>query len=440
MIYSDRSRQELDLQYCGRARYWRFHHSGFGISLKATALERETGIYVHEVVKQTLRLVQLSEVMGANTRFISPIPDSFRNPVRGFIQAALRQYKKDARAAGYQNISEQEVEHLIAEQSCLIEGLCWAFLKVKLPTLLAEFEIVAIEEEEGIVIDCTCGEDQTGSTQELHNKHKNRGCNGVWNASRPDVVLRRRADGVLGNHDWKTSKYFNDWEVNKYRDSVQIAMGTVGAERRLGEQVSHYYIHFLLKGDRKKGYLPETKKFEGPKMQLSHLCYTSIGEPPLTDAFDTSTKWYKKLPVWEIEMEGKPAGWSNVEYLVENLRLSVLTDMFGVVGPYDRQQHLIESYKRQLGPYERGWVRKAWEVYRRHLSGEPMDRVLDEVVPASWNCYKYGADHPCEFYDICHKNGVSAEDPMASGRYTTRIPHHEAELEVMQALRGETSK
>lgn len=438
MIYTERSRQEDDLQYCPRRRYWKYHYAGFGIVRKEVALERDTGIYVHEVIKKVLRVIQLGKAITGDTqRFLASIPDNFRRQIRGFIKDSLAQYQTETRAAGFQNIPAQEVERLIQEQSTLIEGLCWAFVKVKLPTLLAQFDIVAIEEEEAIILDCTCGESQIGPTRELHDRHAAAGCQGIYHASRPDVVLRRREDGQLGNHDWKSGKYFNDWEVNRYRDSVQIAMGTVGAERRLGEPVTHYYIHFLLKGERKKSYIPAIKKFEGPKTQLSHLCYTTIGEPPLTDFFDTSTKWYLKVPVWELsDIAGKPDDWSNVEYLVEMLRVSVLTDMFGVVGPYDRQQHLIESYKRQLPPYERAWLRRVWAVYKRaQQGGEPMDKVLDEEVPASWHCFKYGADHVCEFYDLCHKNGVSADDPLASGLFVLRTPHHEDELRVAQESR-----
>ena len=54
--------------------------------------------------------------------------------------------------------------------------------------------------------------------------------------------------------------------------------------------------------------------------------------------------------------------------------------------------------------------------------------LLDRLVPCSWQCRPYGKEHQCEFVKICHRH-EGWQDPIGSGHYVPRRPHHAAELE-----------
>ena len=44
------------------------------------------------------------------------------------------------------------------------------------------------------------------------------------------------------------------------------------------------------------------------------------------------------------------------------------------------------------------------------------------------NCFKYGSEYRCSFYDICHNEGA-LEYALEDGAFEMREAHHETELE-----------
>jgi hypothetical protein len=54
--------------------------------------------------------------------------------------------------------------------------------------------------------------------------------------------------------------------------------------------------------------------------------------------------------------------------------------------------------------------------------------LLDQLVPCSWECRPYGKEHQCEFVRICHRD-QGWQDPIGSGYFVPRRPHHAPELE-----------
>ena len=57
--------------------------------------------------------------------------------------------------------------------------------------------------------------------------------------------------------------------------------------------------------------------------------------------------------------------------------------------------------------------------------------LMDRLFPRSYECRRYGGRHRCQFETLCfYKEGWA--DPMGTGRYVDRRPHHQDEL--VQAL------
>lgn len=435
MQFTDNSRQS-DEAVCPRKRYWHYHAvNGYGIDRRAVNLPAATGIHIHEPADKVMQLL----VFG-KTKKIDLANKTTRGQIRLAIQQSLARYRAEVKAAeAFRDNSPlaEDVDFFLTEQCSLVEGFTWAWCRVMLPKIEAEFEVVCSETEESYVLGCTCGKGEKFGWEDHAVE-----CESVVQQSRPDIVMRRKFDGALGLHDLKTHRYVGDSEILKYKSSVQMAVGTIGVERRLGEPVTHYYVHAFEKGARKKSYTPETKGFDGRKQQQSDFCYVGWTPPsPPTrreDRFETDgqkAKWYQRTPVWELKLQGrKPAEMSNVEFLVDKLPIEALQKHLFLIGPYDRQGYLLKDHLTAIEHNERRWLQKQWDIYDEVQKGTSFETALAMHVPATWECFKYGSEYPCQFYDICHQNGVSASDPLKSGLYVLRVPHHPAEMEQMKAV------
>lgn len=411
--------------------------NGYGIDGVREKVQLLTGIAVHEILAMILTMLK-NFPPGNVGVFISALDKNqvARQQIRNFINQKLKEYQETIEQNGFYGVEDPLAQKLmLIEQLHTIEGLIWGWVKVMLPILLRDFEIVAVEQEEGVVLGCTCG---LGSKVDWL-EHKTKGCHGILQQSRPDILLLHRATGTLGIHDFKTTKAYDARSVERYRNSVQMAVGTVGVERRLGKPVTNFYVHFLVKGTVRASYVKSMGDYSGPLQLQNDFCYVTYQppQPPLSkEKITTTGTWYTKTPVWQIEFQGKPGGVSNVEWLVEKLPLAELMKLFILQGPYDRQTFLINGYLRQVEADEKRWSAKLWAVYEGQAAGRPIEECLDENIPASWDCYAY--NETCVYLPICTRDMVFAADPMASGKYRLRVPHHEPEkLQLFEDARDE---
>lgn len=423
---TDRSRYLLGLQECQMKRYYAFHSgtNGYGVVRKAQSIPLATGTFVHAALEQVLIHVRAAQVMTPKLDLTS---ESFRKFVCGVIEKEVSNYKKLIEARGLLNTPQEEIQYVIKEQSALIQALVWGWVRAMLPVIIEEFEILEIEREEIYVIGCTCGKGPSSYN------HKD-DCSGIGMMSRPDFVMRRKSDGEIGVHDFKTTASVTEGYVTEWQSSVQMAVGTLGVEARLGQPVTHYYIHALIKGQRKSEYNVTTGDYDGPERQHSHLVYgyCKPANPPLTKD-DWQPKWkylgtdgknhtigkqYVKRPVWEY-----PGG---VEQWIFDLPMEMIYESFPVIGPYGRQTKMIPGFLSEMYYEEHRWQERLQKIYE--APQEAKELVLLAEVPRSWGCYKYGK--PCVYMDTCYKV-PGYESPVASGKFVERRPHHEPEVTQM---------
>lgn len=408
---TDRSRYLTGLQHCQMARFLKYHSgpSGYGITRKAQALPLVTGVMIHECLAKILE-----EVKRSNHH----IPT--RSFIREVINNQITLYRTLILNRGFANLNEEQ-ELLIKEQTSLMEGLVWGWFKIMLPGLVEEFELIEIEREEELEVA------------------------GIVMMSRPDFVARERSTGKLSIHDFKSAAYVNDSWVEEYRESVQMAVGTLGVEARLGEKVETYYIHALIKGLRKKEYDSSSGDYTGPKTQTSFLCYGYYKEanPPLNKSDWQAKykylgqdgkkhllgKYYTKTPIWEARFENKPPEMSNGEYWVmETLPIADLQELFIQIGPYERQENLIAHYIPEMVNEEKRWIQRLWRIHEAKVefgeASEEFQDTLREEIPRSWECRKYNS--VCEFLPICHNHSQMWE-------FVPRAPHHAPEALQMKS-------
>ncbi len=465
--HTDRSRYQRALGQCDYARYTEYHSGpyGYGIRAKAETVYLPTGIYVHRIVEHAARL-------SWENGWVPLLPEG-RTEVRAIIHDAVERYYALIDARGLRSsgdLGAEETLHVMEEQAALIEGLGWTWISATLPYLTEHFRPVSIEEEETFALGCTCGLPlNVGDPAD----HEARGCEGgVW-MSKADLILERLADGELGWHELKTGgDVFKKAWAQAWDHNVQFASGILGAERRLEREIGHYYLHGLQKGTRRKGYDKETRTYSGPKRQDSILCYAyrRPADPPTTPDDDWKPKFqykeydeltgttknrrltndYVKEPLWQAAFLGKPPEWSNVEYWCEWLGAAELASLVIMTEPYPRPSMLLNEWVIEAASNELMWRRRLWAVHesrivaserlkaegKRHATPALIDyqpevqHALRENFPRNWEgCHQfYGED--CEYLPLCLKE-PGWDDPIASGRYVHRRPHHQPEVDQM---------
>lgn len=448
----DRSRYLTGVEHCQMHRYLEYHSGpyGYGIKRKGTVIPLSTGTYVDQALSGILRNVQMMQGIGKpaipsmvmNTGKLHEI--NLHNPIfRKFITDAVEDYQAEVRECGY--LDTGAGMHTVKEQSALIEGLAWAWVLAQLPYIIENFEIVAVQQEETYVIpdSCTCPHRPVYHTDPVtfhRPQDHSPDCQGIVIMSKPDFLARRKADGQLGNHDFKTTAGIGEDPehkayVDSNRNNVQMAVGTLGAEARLGESVTHYYIHALVKGSRgvfsKKG-MDKTGLY---KKQYSDLCYAKVmyANPPILEksAPDYKGFWYDKLPTWEMELPDKPKDWTFLEYWVSLMPNDTLYSQTLMAGPYERPTYMIEQAVEHIQGEELRWINTLWAVHN-----EPA--TINLHVSRSYDCKEYYGEW-CPMYDICFK-GTGWEDPLGSGKFVHRRPHHELEVSQMVDRGIPTSK
>lgn len=463
---TSRSAYNTGTKDCAFKRYLGNHAGpyGYGYTRKATSMPLTTGTYTHQGCTGIATWILESRVStGVQPEYA---PDEL---IRWAATEAVDAYVKVVEKRGILAVAQDDpiqranFQRIVQEQSTLIEGLIWVWALHRLPAILQEYLIVAVEEEEEYVIGCTCG---LGDGLGGFSDHALRACGGIGLQSRPDLLLERRIDHAFCYTELKTSSTAKRSWAESYERDQQLLLGVLGAEKRHGVEVTHARIEGLIKGQRKRDY-PYTD--EMPKTQQNALCYgyfeppvppLSIGDwKPAHSYVDADgvrhtvpkgkNNHYKRTGIWEpgdsIAFPGKPEGMSRVEYYVKFLSEVFphhVGKSFHAIGPIPKQRVMIDKALRSLETEERLWQDRLWKIYdwtEKHPEhgefGDPLFMAFVEtVVPRSWNCDPFGPDHPCGFQLICHDQvATAATDPVGSGHYIYRTPHHQAEAEQMAA-------
>lgn len=436
---TDRTRFKQGTQRCARARYLAYHaFNSYGLTLKKQALPLATGIWVHKILEaftQVLRQFDRLPALGE---------------VREIIAAMVAAYIAEVERYGFRGIlGGPETEETIAEQAALISGLGWVLRLKFLPWLHQSYKVVAVEQERLHFLECSCGAPPLDAEE-----HIRRGCTGKAIMLRTDLLAQRRDASTLAYFECKTTGWESEAWAEQWETDPQLALGTVDAEQLWGAEVTELYVVGLNKGRRTRDRYDPT---DTRKKQSSPLCYgyRREGNPPLaTEDWLPSYEWTNEQgevkrasrahrrtgvwtlgesdwPVWRAYQTANP-DLSPEEFWVRFLPESVLDKICFILGPMNRQDQQLQVLLRGFLGEERKWQDVLWVLYELQLQGHPwaspeFQARLDELVPCSWACRPFGREHQCEFVEICHRH-TGWDDPLGTGRYQPRLPHHDPEL------------
>lgn len=446
---TDRSRYDEGQDRCRRARFLGYHAGpyGYGLAKRAQSIPLSTGIAYHDGLALILEHVRRHDTLP---------PDAV---VREACALSTAAYRTVVEARGLQQIADGErVETIIAEQETLIQGLIWAFALTTLPWIHQQARVIEVEREEILILGCTCGlGDQIGTLAD----HEARDCEGIGFQSRPDFLTDYRArPGVLAYFEFKGAGYAGfaeDWETK-----IQFVAGALGAQARLGTPISEAWVVQLLKGKREGSeWDPLTRQKTGPLLQNTTLCYwyRREGNPPLEppdwqEQYEyqgadgknhTLGKNYRKTGLWTIGEdlpEVLTSGVSIPEFAAKFIPPERLGRHIALVGPLQINQVIASELLEELVAEERRWQAICWELYdvlTNEAGGDwthpAYQAKLRELVPRNFAaCRRFGPRYECAMKPLCFGE-EGWRDPLGSGRYVHRLPHHEAERQ-QQIARG----
>jgi len=440
---------------CQRRRWWAYEalsdsaSGARGWERQRLSLPLSTGGWCHRVAQGFFTLEIMRQ--AAPDAFISVptwdwVPEGHLHPTdaSGVISAALAGYCSEARERGLDlglqmdgSLPEEKfVERTIAEQAALLEAFGWAFLRVRLPRLLEEYELLDVEREEYTLLSGDVGLQ-----------------------SRCDAVLRRRSDQRLFIYNLKTSGNPDKRWKDSFEVDAQLMTETLAVERRLGERVYGVIIDGFDKGVRveldfqtlKERPKAEAEKWVGQRSRLiyGYKCEDIPGRPTLYDYEGTTRKGWGKFAVWEeafahveqhsqklekayletfkgpnaqldgvnVDMAGGMGPMSSVEYWVNWIPQEQVEAAFVTLPPIMRSDRTVESAVRQMVSVEQQ-IRVNRDIVERH------PETLDAWFPQNFRSCVYPSR--CAFYELCHGN--AADDPASNG-FQPRTANHPLEVE-----------
>lgn len=442
MIYTSRSRIETFLD-CPRKGYINFLWDGRGLVKRGCSVYLSTGTYTH---------------IGLEILFKAILAG--RSIDQGYVDLAvgvsLDKYRAEIRARGFdleEGENRENESYVVDEQCALVEAFIRAFAVRVLPDLLNRFRIVDVEREEhtskgGIIlegrIDVIVEEIGTGDIyifsfktaaswdrrQEKANEHDNQGLSETF-------LLENR----LGH---------NNSVINNLSDNLNFIMplklddveeGTklVAATNKYLEYIKRFrkkdktmgvIMIYMLKGRRDeneqiKGRWEQHSPLIRPYRKLVGTMYEYapslwFDNPANKSGKGRLGKGWESFNVWEDEELGGVKGW--IGKLVNN-ELGNVGDVIGrsfkVPGAYFRNQEHIDSWFRQTIAIEKDIKDKLGMV-----GSDDLMVTLDYLFPQRKKGCHYPTD--CQYLDVCYNSEIFS-DPVGSGKFIYRIPHHELE-------------
>jgi len=376
--------------------YWlRYHEQGTGLQPKRLSLGLSKGSCVHAIQQTVLTFVRDEHRI--------PPPDSLRN----FINAHTDAFVQAAKERMFEGVEDNDTEREALRQAALIEGMIRAWVKIRLPFIVANYDVVAVEEEREVAVD------EEGQ---------------IILMDRPDAELQHKESKLYAALELKTTSTDREQYFDSWRYATQTMGHILAMEAKYGEQkVGHILMEFMFSGTHR------LDKLSGQTIYYSPLVrgFALPEDPPLRpkETFSSaykSGKGWRPIDVWEYSFGDKPEWMTPVEYWVEH-----------VLDNETVQQQLFTREIFRSDTEMQEWKEKVLSQQRRIQVGaqSAQDPALKKQV-MNWafpgnkdeSCYQNKYFRACEFLPICYRQ--IAGDPLESGLYEKREPHHDQEFLV----------
>ena len=403
---------------CPRERFLVNHYLGTGIVPKSVAIPLATGIHVHNGIAELMKVVKNKKPLELAF---------FANHIEDACNIAKQGYLEDVKKFGLSGDglrTNAAIYHTVTEQTALIEALIRAWVIVELPQILNRFTVAGVEVEIEVIKD------------------------GVSFQSRADAILQEKGSGDVYVYSLKTVKQWGKRNEDSYRENLQGIHETWALEQFLlskgmGKRVMGVRFCFLVKGQRREDKwssdIPENRIW--------------VTYNPLIRGYRRITPvGYEYAHSWEYANPANKSGksvignsyspffvWQHdkitVKAWIEAIRKGqiqpeageVLRSVIVTPAEYFRNDNEIKHTIRQTFNQE-GRIKRILEDF------VPSDIDLeDERLDLYFVQHKNSCRWPttCGMHRICYRTEVRA-DPLGSGFYVRRTPHHQPELEALR--------
>lgn len=470
MFYTSRSSIEL-YQKCPRARYLHDFLLGTGIVPSGIAVPLATGSCIHAGIEHTLKRVKLLHADTTIAAYESFIKDE--TEIDGAVHISLSEYAKLVQDAGFTGKgmkSDRQQDFTYREQLALTEALVRAWCLTELPILLSRFEIVNVERE-----------------------IENELFEGGILQSRVDAELKDKRNGDYFNYSLKTTKDFSSWTEKSYTKDLQgiteiwaveenvrtlnrqidmvvdgisylIDMGLPNPKfhdinrymdsRHLpNKKVAGVRFCFLVKGKFYSDRWDDKETPEEDKLWRTHSPLITGYRNITTNGILYAHSLYFPNPNNASGKGRLGKGWEPFNIFDEG---SDFTVKQWIQGLYEKRwqsecgEVLRDSvvtpteYFRESGEVEEG-IREIKMQELSIISNMQYPMTDSNIIASTFPKHRSSCHYPqdCDYLPYCWpregKLGDITSDPIGSGLYKIRVPHHEGERREHERLnKGET--
>ncbi|MCP4900177.1 MAG: PD-(D/E)XK nuclease family protein [bacterium] len=334
-------------QRCRWRRLLGYHFNDKGITPNEANKDLLIGGAVHKCLETALGRAR--EGHDFDHAILDPIIDAHRNAVTRMVP------------------SDSPVENG-NESAAMVEGLSHAWVRITLPWVLENFTVLDIEQMEKLKVG-----DMTFR-------------------ARADFIARHKETGQLSVHDFKTLSYWDDKSAEQWHFNIQMYATAYLIAQRLGEPVPHYYIHPLVKGN-KKYPSPIVKPWTAPAV-------TPMGKPHF------SLKWKKGFERQFVHTIMK------VSDFVWSLPADKLAAFVPVAGPYGVDDEMAKDYIDSAVVEDDWWFDNLYKTNWKEWDDPVAHADMVRRFPRSYQCWDF--KRLCEFHRLCFRR-KGWEDPYSFG-------------------------
>lgn len=392
LILYDRSGVTLDWK-CPRAHFWNRIFAGRGISPTGVDEDLLLGIILHDAIAQTLTsggspAVLDAQAVAGGQRILLAMQG--HPPVRAEVP---------------------DLERYALERAALCEGFIRGWWRYLWPRLQLQYKVEAVESEQFFIRE------------------------GTKMQTKPDFLLTEMASELLGYMEWKTTAINSAGWFDAWNYAAQLHSGGAAVKQTSGKTVDFALVQGLYKGVYQDGWQhspfcycwvseAQKKDFDQP---FTDMIYDEANNLLLSPIYRRGARW-SRVPTWEM-----PHG---LAWWVEQMPAEILQRQFPTTPPIFLNEEVATEFFDQTIPrvLEIDRARKAFaEISKDFNEGiislneanEASEAILRKRFPKHTDQCSPAIGRRCAYWRCCHS--PIGSDPIGSGYYEKRTPHHAAE-------------
>jgi hypothetical protein len=461
-FYTSRSAIETKAK-CPRKRWLNYHYGGKGITQAQASVPLTTGTCVHEGVGFLMRNASNGLISNADQHYLT----EESNWLDSAVSVALQSYKKIVEESGVQT-NGQNTQFVLEQEMARTEALVRAWSIAEFPLIVKDYNIYSVEDE--IVMPLS---------------------RDILMQVRVDAILQGKDDGKMFNYSLKTMKGYREKDTDRqFATALQTQTEVLGAQHLLREQYK-LYKNFLgtasqrLQNEKRyqtltqfvSKYMPAPQQgiygtkhcflIKGGKAKEGEYGEYTAGDSPLIRGYRADTgSSIIYVHSFRTPNSGNKSGYSVIGKAFQAFNVweqMTIKEWIALLNSkvQDHTGEIVPEIQPECGDIIKAQVITPPETFAKKeelestlvqiTHGEELVRMLvSDIGPEETyggnldksfemnraSCYNMGV---CEFTPICllkdwKGDAVSREvrnDPVGSGMFKWRVPHHRAELEAM---------